>query len=156
MTAAVLIGVVLVVFVVFGVVLSRRQSERKREAIADLQREKEALAPVSVLALAEEEADDLGLAQIRGAEGISPVVLLKVWKDNKWVVDRCPSRDQLRYTVADGVDPTMAAEPDVGLVCDGELEPAAGDDVESPGADEVTEDRSTVSPDTPDAPEGQS
>ncbi len=55
MTAAISIGLVLVVFLAFGIVLSRRQSERKREAIDDLQREKEALAPVSIQALAEEE-----------------------------------------------------------------------------------------------------
>lgn len=127
MTSAVLIGIVVVVFLIFGVVLSRRQSERKREAIQDLQREKEALGPVSVQALAEEEAAELGLAGIAGAEGVPAVVLLKVWKSNSSVVERCPSRDQLRYQVADGVDPAQAAEPDVTLVCDAELAPSQAD-----------------------------
>jgi hypothetical protein len=117
----VLIGIVVVVFLIFGVALSRRQSERKREAIKDLQREKEALGPVSVQALAEEEAADLGLAGVAGAQGIPAVILLKVWKSNASVVDRCPSKDQLRYQVAAGVEPSQATEPDVTLVCESEL-----------------------------------
>ena len=119
----------LVVFVVFGVILSRRQSERKREAIADLQREKDSIAPVSIQALVDEEVDDLGLRNIPGAEEIPSVVLLKVWKSNSSIVTRCPSKDLLRYTVAEGIDPAMASEPDVALTCDGELAPLAEADV---------------------------
>jgi hypothetical protein len=120
MTSAVLIGVVVVMFLIFGVILSRRQSERKKEAIEDLQREKEALAPLSIQALAEEEAADLGLAQILGADRVPPVILLKVWKRDSSVVERCRSKELLRYEVRAGVDPTLATEPDVKLVCDDE------------------------------------
>jgi hypothetical protein len=121
MTPGVLIVIVVVVFLVFGIGLSRRQSERKKEAIQDLQREKEALGSVSIQALVEEEAADLGLAGISGADGIPTVILLKVWKSNSSLVERCPSREQLRYQLAEGVDPQNATEPDVTLVCDGEL-----------------------------------
>lgn len=120
MTAGVLIVIVVLVFLIFGVVLSKRQSERKREAIKDLQREKEALGPVSIQALAEEEAAELGLSRIAGAEDIPTVILLKLWKSNAVLVERCPSRDQLRYQVTEGVDPAQATERDVTLVCDGE------------------------------------
>lgn len=136
MTAAVLIGIVLLIFLVFGVVLSRRQSERKREAIADLQREKESLGPVSIQALAEEEAADLGLAGIRGADGIPPVVLLKVWKGSTSTVEQCPSRDQLRYKLASGVEPSVASEPDVTLVCEGQTSDPAADDADKNSTDE--------------------
>ncbi len=135
MTAAALIGIVLLVFLAFGVFLSRRQAETKRQAIQDLQREKEALGPVNVKALAEEEAAELGLAGIRGAEGIPPVVLLKVWKSSSAIVERCASKDQLRYELAPGVDPTLAAEPDVTLVCD-----TADDSEFEEEVDEVSED----------------
>jgi hypothetical protein len=134
MTSAVLIGVVVVMFLIFGVILSRRQSERKKEAIEDLQREKEALAPLSIQALAEEEAADLGLDLIQGAEGIPPVILLKVWKRDSGVVEQCQSNDLLRYQVKVGIDPALATEPDVNLVCDGEstqpLAPATADGID--------------------------
>lgn len=137
MTPALLIGAVLIVFVVFGVILSRRQSERKREAIADLEREKESLAPVSIQALVDEEVADLGLRSITGAEEISSVVLLKVWKSSSSIIERCSSKDLLRYVVAAGIDPAMASEPDVTLECDGELSPVSDVDEVADTADHV-------------------
>ena len=134
MTAGLLIVVVVFVFLVFGFALSKRQSQTKKEAIESLQREKEALAPVSIQTLAEEEAAELGLAQIHGSEGIPTVILLKVWRSSADVIARCSSRDQLRYQVRPGVDAALATEPDVTLVCDGELAPP------QPEASNVTDD----------------
>ena len=113
-----LILVVLLVFIVFGVVLSRSQSATKKAAIADLQQEKEALGTIDLRALARDEAQELGLFDIRGSDEISPVILLKIWKDSDDVRATCPSRSDLRFAVADGIDPALVTLQDVSLVCD--------------------------------------
>lgn len=131
-----MVGLTVAVFLVFGVVLARRASETKKEAIADLQREKEALAPMSLRALAEEEARDLGLHDMPGAQGVPPVVLLKVWKSHEELRLRCPSEDLLEFVVADGVDPADATEPDVYVRCKGQASESSVDEPpDSPATD---------------------
>ncbi|MCB1245900.1 MAG: hypothetical protein KDB69_01380, partial [Acidimicrobiia bacterium] len=127
MTVGIAIVIALAVLFGFGIVLSRRASERKKEAIADLQREKEALAPVSLRSLAEDEARDLGLPDMPGADGIPPVVLLKVWKEAALIRERCASPDDLRFVLADGVEPENAVEPDVRLDCSGPMRSGSED-----------------------------
>lgn len=121
MTIGITLGLALLIFFAFGIILARRQSETKKAAIADLQREKEALASVNVRALAEEEATDLGLPTVRGAAGVPLIILLKVWKAHEELRARCPSPDLLEFVVADGVAPADATEADVHLRCDGAI-----------------------------------
>lgn len=104
-------------FIALAVRLSRRQSAVKKEAIAQLAKEKEQIAAFDIHALVRAEVDDLGLRDVAGAEGVNDSVLLKTWNQSRDVVDGCSSRDMLRYVVRDGVDPSVALDDDVELVC---------------------------------------
>ena len=126
-TTGFLIMTVLVVFIGFGIVLSRSQSATKKAAIADLQREKEALGTIDLRALAHDEAVELELFDIPGSEDVSPVVLLKIWKSSKDIREHCPSRNDLRFQIADGIDPGLATLQDVSLVCDAGPSPSDED-----------------------------
>jgi hypothetical protein len=106
----------LLAFIVVGVVLSRQSSRRKKEAIASLEAEREAMHHYSILELVDEEVDDLGLRGIPGAEGLSADVLLRVWKDAPHGASAC-DRAQLRYVVAPGVAADDAGLADVRLEC---------------------------------------
>ncbi|MEZ5175381.1 MAG: hypothetical protein R2823_04165 [Acidimicrobiia bacterium] len=108
----------IVAFVAWAIALSRRQSERKKQAIASLQEEQEQLTPFDIHALVDAEVADLGLRAIEGSDGIPSPILLKVWNTSADVVKRCPSRDLLRFVVASGVAAAEAADTDVTLVCD--------------------------------------
>ncbi|KAA3637836.1 MAG: hypothetical protein DWP92_07205 [Armatimonadetes bacterium] len=110
-------------FVTWAIMLSRQQSQRKKEAIASLQEEKESLRAFSIHALVEEEVADLKLLEIDGAEDIPVEVLLKTWNTNQDIVAKCRSRESLRFTTAEGVQPGNATERDVDLVCDDPSDP---------------------------------
>ncbi len=113
--AAVLI--VLGLVLAFTVVVSRRSSERKRQAIASLKAEREQIGRYSIAELVDEEVRDLGLRSIPGAEGLHADVLLKVWRDfasNDGDVDRA----SIRYVVADGISPEDATSDDVVIAID--------------------------------------
>ncbi len=113
MTGPLIIIVVVIVVVGGMVMLSRTGSQRKKEAIADLQREKEALRVLDILDLVNEEVRETGIAELPGAEGIDPVVLLKVWKRDR---EAC-SEGEGRFVVSDGVEPSAAKEADVMFEC---------------------------------------
>ena len=119
-----IVGIIALVaaFVVAGIVLGRQTSHQKKAAIADLKREKEALAQTDIFDLVLEEIEDLGLRSIEGAEELQPGVLLKTWRDHSEVVEGCPDRSNLHFEVADGVEPSEATDEDVTLVCDGTSE----------------------------------
>jgi hypothetical protein len=112
----------LIAFVVTGVVLGRQTSNRKKEAIESLKAEKAALRSVSILDLAREEIEELGLDRIPGTEDLATDVILKVWKDAGQEIRDC-DRSELRYVIADGIDPHQASVRDVRIVCD-----SVGDD----------------------------
>ncbi len=123
------IAVVFLALIVTGIVLGRQTKRRKKEAIADLERQREEIAQKDIFALILEEVDDLDLRSIAGADDLQPAVLLKTWKDHATVVEGCPDRSRLRFVVADGVDPAEATDGDVTVVCDGDTpgpEGAAG------------------------------
>ena len=117
MTALIVI-VVLAAFITWGVIASKRTSERKKDAIADLQVQQDQIAPFDIHALVTDEVNDLGLRSINGSTGIPASVLLKTWKENTDLVGRCPSRDLLNFVVTPGVDPSEALDSDVSLGCD--------------------------------------
>ncbi|MFV9672560.1 MAG: hypothetical protein ACNYZH_04985 [Acidimicrobiia bacterium] len=107
--------IVIIVIVVVGgmIMLSRSGSQRKKEAIADLQREKDSLHTPDIIELVEQEVRESGITDLPGAEGIDPVVLLKVWKrDRGDCVEGTGS-----FVVADGVEPSEATETDVAFGC---------------------------------------
>ena len=111
-------GLVVIAFVWWAIRLSKRQSEAKKEAIAQLAEEQEQLAAFDIHALVRAEVDDLGLREVNGATDVADSVLLKTWNQSRDTVSRCSSRDMLRYVVREGIDPTTALDDDVELVCD--------------------------------------
>ena len=104
--------------IAWGVVASRRTSENKKEAMADLKLQQEQIEPFDIHALVTAEIADLELRSIPGAAGVPAAVLLKTWKDNTETVNNCPSRDLLSFAVTPGLDPSEALDSDVSLVCD--------------------------------------
>ena len=112
MIAAVFAG--LIALVVALVVVSRMTGNRKKEAVASLEAEMEAVGQHSILDLVEEEIEDLNLRLISGADDLPPDVLLKVWSDSPAAV-RSADRSALRYEVRDGVVPSEATPDDVEL-----------------------------------------
>lgn len=141
--APVVISALIVGFIAWAIMLSRQQSQRKKEAIASLQEEKESLSAFSIHALVEAEVADLGLAEIDGAKDIPAEILLKTWNTSQHIVAKCRSRESLRFTTAEGVQPGNATERDVDLVCDdpeGALSPESNDAAVEPPA-ETDDDR---------------
>jgi hypothetical protein len=108
-----LIIIIVIVVVVGMIMMSRSGSQRKKEAIADLQREKDSLHTPDILELVDEEVTDSGIIDLPGAEGIDPVVLLKVWKRDG---DDCP-KGEGSFVVANAVEPSAATEADVTFDC---------------------------------------
>ena len=126
-----MIGVVIasvVVFVVIGVVMSRQTRQRKSAAIEDLKREKEEVGSVDIFAIVTAEVADLGLRSIAGAENLQSEVLLRVWKDNIDITERCDDRTNLRFALSEGVAPQEARSDDVTLVCDETTTPLPSDE----------------------------
>jgi hypothetical protein len=113
-----IIFVAVVALIVWGVIASKRTSENKKEAMADLKLQQEQIEPFDIHSLVTDEIADLELRSIPGAVGIPASVLLKTWKDNIETANRCPSRDLLSFVVTPGLEPSEALDPDVSLVCD--------------------------------------
>jgi hypothetical protein len=114
-----IVPIVLVLAAVIGVgiMLARQTNKTKKRAIADLEAEKESVGAFDIFELVESEVSALGLDAIEGADQIPHGVLLKIWSDSQSVVDSCSDRSDLRYVVADGVDPAEADHQDVTLEC---------------------------------------
>jgi hypothetical protein len=134
-------GLLVIGFIAWAIRLSRRQSAAKKEAIAQLAEEQEQLSSFDIHALVRAEVDDLGLRTVNGAEGVPDSVLLKTWNQSTDTVNGCSSRDLLRYVVREGVDPTVATDDDVELICDGFGEAAV------PMTEAPAEEESSVAPD---------
>jgi hypothetical protein len=107
--------IIIIVIVVIGgmIMLSRSGSQRKKEAIADLQREKDSLRTPDILELVDQEVRESGITDIPGAEGIDPVILLKVWKRDREDCGEQPGH----FVVTEGVEPSDATEADVIFEC---------------------------------------
>ena len=110
-----IVGIVLAVIavIVVFVMLGRTQSARKKEAIADLAREREELHTPDIIELVQEEVDEAGLGDLPGAEGVDPTVLLKVWKRDGAGCEK--GRGQ--FTLDDGLAPEDATEDTVTFDC---------------------------------------
>ncbi len=110
-----IVGIVLVVIavIVSFVMLGRMQSARKKEAIADLAREREALHTPDIIELVHEEVQELGIGALPGAEGVDPTVLLKVWKRDGAGCEK--GRGQ--FILGAGIAPEDATEDSVAFEC---------------------------------------
>ena len=133
MTAAIIAGVA--AFVIVGIILARQTSSRKQEAVQSLAEEKKTIGAYSITEMADEEIRDLGLRDIEGGSDLASDVVLKVWKDSEHVWRDCDRAD-LRYVVADGIDPAQAVVTDVHLECAGSS-PAAEHSDDEPRDDEA-------------------
>lgn len=98
-----------VVLLVVGFTLSRGTARRKKEAIASLEAERNALASITILDLVIAEVEDLGLSSIDGSEGVAPDALLRAWKDASERTKQL-DRDRLRFVVVSG-DPSGEPQP---------------------------------------------
>ena len=106
--------IVIVIVVVGGmIILSRSGSQRKKEAIADLQREKDSLHTPDIFELVDQEVRESGITDIPGAEGIDAVILLKVWKRDRENCGEQPGH----FVVTEGVEPSAATESEVTFEC---------------------------------------
>ncbi|HZJ47875.1 MAG TPA: hypothetical protein VFD97_02420 [Acidimicrobiia bacterium] len=113
MIIGVAVVVIIILLVVATVALSRMGSSRKKEAIADLERERESLHIPDIIELVNEEVRETDIADLPGAAGIDPVVLLKVWKRDRGSCAEASGH----FLVTEGVEPAEATEDDVTFVC---------------------------------------
>lgn len=111
-----IVGIALVVIavIVAFVMLGRMQSARKKEAIADLAREREALHTPTIIELVHEEVQESGIGTLPGAEGVDPTVLLKVWKRDGAGCEK--GRGQ--FLLGDGIPPEDATVDSMTFDCD--------------------------------------
>lgn len=90
-----------VILLVVGFTLSRGSAQRKKEAIASLEAERNAVASITILDLVIAEVEDLDLRSIEGSEGVSPEVLLRAWNDAGERTKQL-DHDRLHFVVAPG------------------------------------------------------
>ncbi len=102
-------------FLVVMVLLSRMGRARKRQAVEDFEREREAFKTPDILELVHEEVVELGIDRIEGSEGIDPSVLLQVYRRDEV---NCEDGATLRFALAEGVDPGDADPDTLTLSCD--------------------------------------
>lgn len=110
--AVVAIGIA---FLVVMVLLSRMGRTRKQQAVADLEREREAIKAPDILELVHQEVVELGIDRIEGAEGIDPSVLLQVYRRDEV---NCADGAERRFVLADGTDPRDADTDTLSLRCE--------------------------------------
>ncbi|MEN8113871.1 MAG: hypothetical protein ABFS21_05740 [Actinomycetota bacterium] len=111
MTVALIAAAVAVAYVMFK--FSRSTKRTKKEAIADLEREREALHTPDIIELVMEEVRESGIDELPGADEIDPTVLLRVWKRDR---EECPAGDG-RFVLVEGVDPANASADDLTFEC---------------------------------------
>ncbi len=110
-----------------------RRSRRQRKL--DKLREMDPLPePRSMFDIMMEEAADLGVDDIPGGDGLEVPVKLKVCRRDARVRAECDG--EVRYAVADGIDPALATVDDVRLV---PLEPAPALTATPPATPEAQE-----------------
>ena len=114
-TVALVVGGLLAVLVV----LNRSANRRKKEAQADLEREKAELQTPDILELVAQEAADTGVEEIPGADGVELPIRLRVWHRDEDTRALRPEGVELRFELSPGVEPGTATEDDLVLTFDG-------------------------------------
>ena len=122
-----------------------RRSRRQRKL--DKLREMDPLPePRSMFDIMMEEAADLGVNEIPGGEGLEVPVKLKVCRRDASVREGCEG--EVRYAVADGIDPAHATVDEVRLVCV-ETAPVETAQIETPSEADAAADTPADQPDEP-------
>jgi hypothetical protein len=103
-----------IAFLVVMILLSRMGRARKQQAVADLEREREAIKVPDILELVHQEVVDLGLDRLDGAEGIDPSVLLQVYRRDEV---NCEDGEKRHFVLADGINPEDADPDTLSLHC---------------------------------------
>ena len=116
------VGIVMAVVsvTVVLVLLTRMQNKQKTVAIADLERDRESLKPPGILELVNQEVREAGIGSLPGADGVDPVVLLKVWKRDG---SGC-AKGRGSFVLGRGLAPSEASEDTLRFECE---EQAAGE-----------------------------
>ncbi|MEN8234320.1 MAG: hypothetical protein ABFR89_05290 [Actinomycetota bacterium] len=114
MTFALIAAAVAIAYAMFK--FSRGTKRTKKEAIADLEREREALHTPDIFELVMDEVHESGIEELPGAGGLDPTVLLRAWKRDR---GECPEGSG-RFVVAEGIDPANASADDVTFECEAE------------------------------------
>lgn len=70
----------------------------------------------TVMDLMREEMAETGVETIPGHEGLTGPVMLKVFRRDSLVRERC-THDTIEFVIRDGIDPEEAIEEDVVLFC---------------------------------------
>lgn len=71
----------------------------------------------TLMDLVREEVAETGVDQLPGHEGLTGPVMLKVFRRDEPVKDRC-THESYGFVVAEGVDPALATEDEVILFCE--------------------------------------
>lgn len=108
-------GAVVISLIVVMALLSRMGRSRKRQAIDDLEREREAVKAPDILELVHQEVSDLGLEDIDGSDGVDPSVLLQVYRRD---VVNCEDGAARHFVLVDGVQPADAEPDTLSLACE--------------------------------------
>lgn len=106
----------------------RRQTRRERKLEAWRTANPDPDLP-TMFDLMIQEADELGVNDIPGGEGLEVPVKLKVWRRDEAVRTGCETG--VRFQILAGVDPQTATEDHVQLVCD-DGAAATGESTEAP------------------------
>jgi hypothetical protein len=113
-TGVIILITALAVIIVM-VLLSRMGKQRKKEAVADLEREREAVKAPDIIELIQAEITELGIDRIEGSDSIDPSILLQVYRRDEVI---CAEDSSLQFVLADGVDPSDADLDTLSLRCD--------------------------------------
>lgn len=122
MTIAVVAGMIAVLIILW--IVTRNSARLKKEAREDLKREMEALPVRDIMDLVREEAEETGVNDIPGAEGVELPVRLQVYHRDAAVRAACPDRTLLTFVLGHGVSPERATAEDLRLHFEGYV-PAA-------------------------------
>ena len=78
----------------------------------------------TVMDLMRQEIAETGVESIPGHEGLAGPVMLKVFRRDQQIRERC-THDAIAFVVTDGIEPAAATEANVSLYCDqcGDLPP---------------------------------
>ena len=110
------VGVVVTVvgITVVMVLLSRMENRNKAAAKAALEHDRESSTTPDIFELVNQEVQEAGIGSLPGADGVDPVVLLKVWKRDS---DGC-TKGHGRFVLDDGIVPSEAGEDSLRFECE--------------------------------------
>ena len=111
MAVGIVIAVVGVAVVLF--LLTRMQNKARTVATADLADDRESPKQPDILELVNQEVQEAGIKSLPGADGVDPVVLLKVWKRDG---TGC-AKGQGRFVLSEGLTPDAADEHTLTFKC---------------------------------------